>query len=258
MAEVSGREGSWSFDGAAVWLAPGKRAHALCRALGVVSLPLDALVGAVFEPSGRGGVLRVYPRPGADPFTEVTQGTLNTRVDPYALRIGRSGVLVAEYFAETVAAELAAAGPGNDAPADRYLVEPPKVPVHSTVGDASVTFDGSGVYVRPNWKSENAKREDGSGRLSLEEIAEVRWTPATGNRDGSLRFVPVSGERHSDPRYDPYSVHWSLWGKDYWGGTTSVVAAAVAARLPHPSARGLPEKGTPRALPWWKGSTERG
>jgi hypothetical protein len=236
MAEVSARDGSWSFDGAAVWITPGRRSHQLRRALGVVSLPLPALAGVVLEPRRGGGTLRVHPRPGADPFTEATRGLLARKGDPYQLRVGRSRVLVAEYFAETVTEELAAL-PAEAAP-DRYLVEAPGVPVRSEAGDASVVFDGTHVYIRPNWKAEAVKRAAGPQQLALEDIVEVRWTSVAGGHDGSLRFVTADGlHDRTEPRYDPLSVHWSQWGRDYEGGTTAAVATAVTARLPHPSAR---------------------
>ncbi|MEE2054928.1 DUF4429 domain-containing protein [Nocardiopsis tropica] len=251
MAEVSGRHGSWSFDGAAVWITPGRRAHPLRRGLGVVSLPLPALAGVVFEPRRRGGTLRVHPRPGADPFTEVTGGLLSRSGDPYRLGVGKDKVLVAEYFAETVTEEIAGLPPGDGADPDHYLVEAPAAPVRAEVGDASVVFDGSHVYLRPNWKAEAAKRAAGPRRLALAEIAEVRWTSVAAGQDGSLRFVPVGGAEPVEPRYDPFSVHWSQWGRDYEGGTTAVVATAVAAGLPHPSSRTRAVEGRARpALPW--------
>ncbi|GAA0987849.1 MULTISPECIES: DUF4429 domain-containing protein [Nocardiopsidaceae] len=252
MAEVSARHGSWSFDGAALWITPGRRAHPLRRGLGVVSLPLPALAGVVFEPRRRGGTLRAHPRPGADPFTEATGGHLSRSGDPYQLRVGKEKALVAEYLAETVTEEIAALAPGDATDPDRYLVEAPAAPVRADAGDASVVFDGAHVYLRPNWKAESAKRAAGPQRLALEEIAEVRWTSVASGEDGSLRFVPFGRTESVLPRYDPFAVHWSLWGTDYEGGTTAVVATAVTALLPHPTARGKAVEGGRAfpALPW--------
>jgi len=69
----------------------------------------------------------------------------------------------------------------------------------------------------------------------------VEWRAAAGLESGYLRFRPRGATERLKPEHDPNSIE--LWGFKKESGTTALLAAAVAARLPHPSA------GTGKALP---------
>lgn len=61
----------------------------------------------------------------------------------------------------------------------------------------------------------------------------MEWHPAIGLENGCLRFTVRGAPTKAPPKYDPNSIE--LWGfkKD---PLMALIAAAVQARLPHPSA----------------------
>jgi NADPH-dependent ferric siderophore reductase len=92
---------------------------------------------------------------------------------------------------------------------------------------------GERIRLDWNWKTEEAKAAAGSRMLYFADIESVEWHPAVGLENGYLRFTVRNAPTKAPPKYDPNSVE--LWGfkKD---PLMALVAAAVQARLPHPSA----------------------
>ena len=258
MAEVAGPDGSWAFDGdqLRVVLAPDRRTRALRQALGERLVPVAAIAGVGFTP-GRSGALRLRLREGADPFLQIGGGQLREWFDPYRLVVPRDVTGAAEYLVDevrnAVTIEEVRAGP-----TDHYLVAAPAVPLTARGDDGIASFDG--VQLRLEWTrwASPAKRSAGTQLIALRDVAAVDWSPRTGGGDGQLRFS-VRGRAAGPPRDDPGCLTWgpvrrNRWGSfaavrtkaEMMGGTTSLLAAAVAARLPHPYAAADP--GTP-ALP---------
>lgn len=58
--------------------------------------------------------------------------------------------------------------------------------------------------------------------------------PVPGLSNGVLRFTLAGAQAPPSPKYDPYAVE--LFGMGRKELATALVAAAVAARLPHPAA----------------------
>jgi hypothetical protein len=113
-----------------------------------------------------------------------------------------------------------------------YLLPGPVVPLSVSAGDGTASFDGEHVRLEWNWKTEDAKAAAGPRTLALADIAAVEWQPSVGLENGSLRFTVRNAPTKAPAKYDPHSVE--LWGfkKD---PLMALVAAAVQARLPHPS-----------------------
>jgi hypothetical protein len=235
MAEVNVRDGLWTFDGDVVRIVPSRNrgVHQLRQALGDVAVPLVAVAGVVLEPGRKGGRLRLRLRSGADPLLQAARGQLPDAADPYQLTVDaghKSGV--AEYFVDELRnALLLEQVP--DGPADSYLLHGPRVPLTTSAGDGTVTFDGE--RVRLEWSdtwAESSKKSAGPQQISLKDLSSVEWTPQTGWENGHLRFLPKGTSGRPQPKHDPYSI---TWGVQKLGGTALLLAAAVVARLPHPS-----------------------
>ncbi|CAL9564589.1 hypothetical protein SUDANB105_04698 [Streptomyces sp. enrichment culture] len=234
MAEILQKDGTWTLDGDALRLTPGrdKSVGLLRRTLGELVVPLGALAGISFEQGKKSGRLRLRLRDGADPLLQATGGRLTEPHDPYQLVVepGRYGV--AEYFVDEVRnALLLDRVPAE--PATEYLLPGPAVPLSAAAGDGSASFDGDRVRLEWNWKTEDAKAAAGTRTLAVGDIAAVEWYPAVGLENGHLRFTVRNAPTKAPPKYDPNAVE--LWGfkKD---PLMALVAAAVQARLPHPSA----------------------
>jgi hypothetical protein len=245
VAEVMVRDGTWTFDGERVRIVPGRdrRVHPLRRALGELGVPLTAIAGVAYEPGRRAGWLRLRVRDGADPFLQVAGGTLSNDADPYRLAIDQDAIGAAEYFVDEVRNALVVeqVPPG---PSDRYLLRGPAVPLSATAGDGTASFDGS--RIRIEW-ADGVKKSAGRREIALEDVVGVEWVPIIGWTNGYLRFR-VTGAPTLDPKHDPNCLAWGALRKNRWGsfgsprtrtricgGTTSLLAAAVVARLPHPS-----------------------
>jgi len=234
MAEILQKDGTWVFDGDALRLTPGrdKNVGLLRRSLGELVVPLGALAGISFEQGKKSGRLRLRLRDGADPLTQATGGRLTEPHDPYRLAVEPDRYGVAEYFADEVRNALmldqVPAGP-----AVGYLLPGPPVPLSAAAGDGTAAFDGECVRLERNWKTEDAKAAAGTRTLPVEDILAVEWQPAAGLENGYLRFTVRNAPTKQPPKYDPNAVE--LWGfkKD---PLMALVAAAVQARLPHPSA----------------------
>ncbi|MET9775712.1 DUF4429 domain-containing protein [Streptomyces sp. NPDC006367] len=234
MAEIIQKDGTWVFDGDTLRLTPGrdKNVSPLRRELGELTVPLRALAGMSFEQGKKSGRLRLRLRDGADPLQHATGGRLSEPHDPYRLTVEPDRYGVAEYLADEVRnALLLEQVPSG--PADTYLLPGPSVPLSVSAGDATATFDGERVRLEWKWQAEEAKTAGGPRVVPLADITAVQWQPAVGLENGFLRFTVRGAPSKQPPKYDPNAVE--LWGfrKD---PLMALVAAAVQARLPHPSA----------------------
>ncbi|WP_406169462.1 DUF4429 domain-containing protein [Streptomyces sp. NBC_00996] len=234
MAEIIQRDGTWTFDGDALRLTPGrdKNVSLLRKTLGELTVHLGALAGVSFEQGKKTGRLRLRLRDGADPLLQATGGKLAEPNDPYQLTVESDRYGVAEYFVDEVRNALLLDQVPSD-PVDGYLLPGPSVPLSASAGDGTASFDGEQVRLEWNWKTEDAKAAAGARSLALSDITAVEWHPAVGLENGCLRFVVRGAQTKAPPKYDPNSVE--LWGfkKD---PLMALVAAAVQARLPHPTA----------------------
>ncbi|MFJ3989212.1 DUF4429 domain-containing protein [Streptomyces sp. NPDC090032] len=239
MAEIIQRDGTWTFDGDALRLVPGrdKSVGLLRRTLGELTVPLAALAAVSFEQGKKSGRLRLRLRDGADPLLQATGGKLTDASDPYQLTVDADRYGVAEYLVDEVRSALLLDQVPSTACAS-YLLPGPSVPLSVSAGDGTAGFDGEQVRLEWNWKTEEGKAAAGTRLLPLTDIAAVAWQPAAGLENGSLRFTVRSSPTKAPAKYDPNSVE--LWGfkKD---PLMALVAAAVQARLPHPSAPPDPE-----------------
>ncbi|MEV7613397.1 DUF4429 domain-containing protein [Streptomyces sp. NPDC089799] len=235
MAEIIQKDGTWTFDGDLVRIVPGheKTAGLLRQALGEVTVPLRALAGISYEPGRKAGRLRLRLREGADPLLQVTAGRLPESSDPYRLTVEADRGGVAEYFVDAVrnALLLEQVDPG---PVTEYLLPGPAVPVTASAGDGTASFNGDRVSLEWNWKTEEAKASGGTRSFRVADVTSVDWFPAIGLENGWLRFV-LAGSTSGAPaaKYDPHSVELFGFRKD---PLMALVAAAVAARMPHPAA----------------------
>ncbi|MFE0578008.1 MULTISPECIES: DUF4429 domain-containing protein [unclassified Streptomyces] len=234
MAEIIQKDGTWTFDGDAVRIVPGrdKGVGLLRQTLGEVVVPLRALAGISYEPGRKAGRIRLRLREGADPLTQVTGGRLPESSDPFRLSVEPERTGVAEYFVDAVrnALLLEQVDPG---PSESYLLPGPTVPIAVGAGDGTVTFDGDRVALEWNWTTEEAKRSGGPREFRVTDLRTVEWAPAKGLENGWLRFVLAGAAQSAAPKYDPYTVELFGFKKD---PLMALVAAAVALRLPHPAA----------------------
>ncbi|MFE0188827.1 DUF4429 domain-containing protein [Streptomyces sp. NPDC059008] len=240
MAELMVRDGTWSFDGESVRIVPGSErgVHKLRQDLGEFTVPLAALAGVAYEPARKGGRLRLRLRAGADPLLQVTGGTLPDDANPYQVAVDPGRVEVAEYFVDAVRQALML-DQIPDGPCDRYLLPGPSVPLSAAGVDGIATFDGERVQIEWRWNTSETKRHWGPRDLALADLAAVEWRAAAGLESGYLRFRTHGGTERLKPEHDPHSIE--LWGFKKESGTTALLAAAVAARLPHPSGDGAPK-----------------
>ncbi|MFF7977936.1 DUF4429 domain-containing protein [Streptomyces sp. NPDC007901] len=237
MAEIIQRDGTWAFDGSTVRITPGRhRSVPLFRqTYGEIAVPLEAVAGVVYEPERRRGWLRMRLREGADPLLQATGGRLPEAADPYRLTVDGDRSGVAEYVAEEIRhALLLDQIPAE--PTKAYLLPGPPVPVSVRSSDGTVSFDGT--QVRIDWAdtSDRVKRATGPRIIGVGELVQVEWLPNSGYEDGFLRFVTRETVFSKLPaERDPYAL--DLWGSVRRDLLTALVAAAVTARLPHPSTR---------------------
>ncbi|MGW6519099.1 DUF4429 domain-containing protein [Streptomyces sp. NPDC054962] len=234
MAEIIQKDGTWVFDGDALRLTPGrdKNVSPLRRELGELIVPLGALAGLSFEQGKKTGRLRLRLRDGADPLLQATGGRLTEPHDPYQLLVESDRYGVAEYLVDEVRQALLLDEVPTD-PVDAYLLPGPSVPLSASAGDGTAGFDGERVRLEWNWKTEESKASAGARSIGVAEIEAVEWQPAVGLENGCLRFRLRHAPTKAPAKYDPNAVE--LWGfrKD---PLMALVAAAVQARLPHPTA----------------------
>ncbi|MFF7971699.1 DUF4429 domain-containing protein [Streptomyces sp. NPDC007905] len=237
MAEIIQRDGTWAFDGSTIRITPGlHRSVPLFRqTYGEISVPLEAVSGVVYEPERKRGRLRLRLREGADPLLQATGGRLPETVDPYRLTVDADRGGVAEFVAEEIRHALLLDQVPQE-PAAAYLLPGPPVPVSVRSSDGTVSFDGA--QVRIDWadSSDRVKRATGPRIIGLHDLVQVEWLPNSGYEDGFLRFVTrETAFSKLPPERDPYTL--DLWGSVRRDLLTALVAAAVTARLPHPSTR---------------------
>ncbi|MER8005645.1 DUF4429 domain-containing protein [Streptomyces sp. NPDC094149] len=234
MAEIIQKDGTWAFDGDALRLTPGRDRNVslLRRTLGELVVPLGALAGVSFEQGKKSGRLRLRLRDGADPLLHASGGRLTEPNDPYQLLVESDRYGVAEYFVDEVRGALLLDEVPSE-PVNEYLLPGPSVPLSVSAGDGTASFDGEHVRLEWNWKTEDAKAAAGTRTLAVIDLLGVEWQPAVGLENGHLRFAVRGAQTSAPAKYDPNSVE--LWGfkKD---PLMALVAAAVQARLPHPSA----------------------
>ncbi|WP_327189397.1 DUF4429 domain-containing protein [Streptomyces xinghaiensis] len=247
MAEITQQDGTWTFDGETVRIVPGhdKSVSLLRRTLGELAVPLAAVAGVSHEPGRKGGRLRLRLRHGADPLLQVTGGKLDGANDPYRLAVESGRADLAGYFVDEVRnALLLDQVPSG--PTDRYLLPGPSVPLSASAGDGTASFDGEQIRLEWNWKTDESKKSGGPRAIALRDVEAVEWSPSAGLENGYLRFLPkgsgaVAGGSRMPAKHDPYAVDLYGFRKD---PLMALVAAAVAARLPHPAAPAAGPGGT--------------
>ncbi|MFF8025860.1 DUF4429 domain-containing protein [Streptomyces sp. NPDC007896] len=237
MAEIIQRDGTWAFDGSTVRITPGlHRSVPLFRqTYGEIAVPLEAVSGIVYEPERKRGRLRLRLREGADPLLQATGGRLPDAADPYRLTVDIDRTGVAEYVAEEIRHALLLDQIPKE-PAKAFLLAGPPVPVSVRSSDGTVSFDGA--QVRIDWAdtSDRVKRATGPRIIAVGDLVQVEWLPNSGYEDGFLRFVTRETVFSKlPPEKDPFAL--DLWGSARRDLLTALVAAAVTARLPHPSLR---------------------
>jgi hypothetical protein len=244
VAEVIVRDGTWTFDGEIVRIVPGhdKRVHKLRHALGELTVPVTAIAGVAFEPGRKAGRLRLRLRDGADPFLQVAGGKLGDDLDPYRLLVDRDSVGTAEYLVDEIRNSLLIEQVPSGS-TDHYHLRGPAVPLTATAGDGTVSFDGTTIRIEWTEWAEGVKKAAGPQEFQLTDVTGVEWVPIVGLTNGFLRFR-VAGASTLEPKHDPRCTTWG-WVRE--GGTTSLLAAAVVARLPHPNAPTEPPAALPEA-----------
>ncbi|MDF3301083.1 DUF4429 domain-containing protein [Streptomyces tropicalis] len=237
MAEIIQRDGTWAFDGSTVRITPGlhRSVPLFRRACGEIAVPLEAVSGVDHEPDGGRGRLRLRLRAGADPLLEATGGRLPEAADPYRLRLDPRRSAAAGYLAGEIRRALLLDRVPTG-PAGSYLLAGPPVPVSVRTSDGTVSFDGARVRIDWAATSDRAKRALGPRVIALGDLTAVQWRPTSPRAEGLLRFVTrETAVRALPPERDPGAL--DLWGSARRDLLTALVAAAVTARLPHPSTR---------------------
>ncbi|GGO87700.1 DUF4429 domain-containing protein [Wenjunlia tyrosinilytica] len=250
MAEVTSREGTWTFDGDTIRIVPGsdRAIHKLRKTLGEVAVPLAAVAGLAHEAGRKAGRLKLRLRDGADPFTQAVGGRLPGDADPYRMTVATDRTGAAEYFVDEVRNALLLEQVPEGA-SDRYLMPGPGVPISASAADGAAAFDGEYVRLQWNWLTEESKRSAGPRQIALKDISGVEWHPSIGLDGGHLRFrVNDSAGTPQKTKYDPNSL--VLWGTKKETSGTALLAAAVVARIPHPFAvaDAVPSATAPPAL----------
>ncbi|NJP66431.1 DUF4429 domain-containing protein [Streptomyces spiramenti] len=237
MAEITQKDGRWSFDGTALRIVPGhgRGVHVLRTRLGEIVVPLATIAGVSHEAGRKRGRLRLRLRAGADPFTQATSGQLQDRADPYSLEVEAERAPLAEYLVDEVRNALLLDQVPADTPADRYLMPGPAVPLVLNGYDGKLHFDGERLRIEWGWATEEAKKAVGTRTIVLSDVEGVEWRRPSWE-DGGLRLVPRGPHVPVKPSHDPFCV--VTWGLREARETAelAMMAAAITARLPHPHA----------------------
>lgn len=158
MAEIIQKDGTWTFDGDALRLTPGreKNVSLLRNTLGELTVPLGALAGISFEQGKKAGRLRLRLRDGADPLLQATGGKLAEPNDPYQLTVESDRYGVAEYIVDEIRDALLL---DQVWPTRSTAICSPAPPCRcpSPCGDGTASFDGERVRLEWNWKTEDSK-----------------------------------------------------------------------------------------------------
>ncbi|MFH9858048.1 DUF4429 domain-containing protein [Streptomyces sp. NPDC017202] len=204
---LAGFHAAWEFESDSVLIRyeRGIRTPKLFSALGERRVPLAAIEAVTLEPGKRGTVvLRITPRPGADPLTEAAAGQLKEPSDPYRLVLPAERDALAEYYADELRAGLTESGP-----AERFLVAAPEVPLSFKAYDAKASFDGRTVRFRWFWTgASSAKWKAGDQSFAASELSGVEWrSPEV--LEGYLRLLRAEDPR-ARPDQDPAAVVFGL------------------------------------------------
>ncbi|MGW0610015.1 DUF4429 domain-containing protein [Streptomyces sp. NPDC002788] len=206
---LAGFHAAWEFESDSVLIRyeRGIRTPKLFQALGERRVPLEAIAGVTLTRGKRGTVvLRVEPRPGADPLMEAAAGQLKESSDPYRLVLPAEREVLAEYYADELRALLTESGP-----AERYLVEPPQGPLSFKAYDGKASFDGRTVNFRWFWTgASSAKWKAGDQSFSVGELNGVEWrSPEV--FEGHLRLLRRdAGASAEQADQDPAAVVFGL------------------------------------------------
>ncbi|MGC2998032.1 DUF4429 domain-containing protein [Streptomyces sp. G35A] len=206
---LAGFHAAWEFESDSVLIRyeRGIRTPKLFQALGERRIPLDAIEGVTLTPGRRGTVvLRVEPRPGADPLMEAAAGQLREGSDPYRLVLPAERETLAEYYADELRDRLTESGP-----AERHLVAAPEAPRQFKAYDGKAVFDGTSVAFRWFWTgASSAKWKAGDQRFAIGELSGVEWrSPEV--FEGHLRLLRRdAGEPPAQADQDPAAVVFGL------------------------------------------------
>ncbi|WP_039934980.1 DUF4429 domain-containing protein [Streptomyces viridochromogenes] len=233
---LAGFHAAWEFESDSVLIRyeRGIRTPKLFQALGERRVPLDALAGVTLTRGKRGTVvLRVEPRPGADPLMEAAAGQLKESGDPYRLVLPAEREVLAEYYADELRGLLTESGP-----AERFLVEPPKGPLSFKAYDGKASFDGRTVNFRWFWTgASSAKWKAGDQTFGVGELSGVEWrSPEV--FEGHLRLLRRDGadDSASQADQDPAAVVFGLGYGPVHESLPFAAAVLAAARTSSPVA----------------------
>lgn len=244
---LAGFHAAWEFESDSVLIRfeRGIRTPKLFQALGERRIPLEAIAGVSLTPGKRGTVvLRVIPRPGADPLMEAAGDQLKEGSDPYRLVLPAERETLAEYYADELRARLTGSGP-----VDRFLVAAPETPLQFKAYDGKASFDGRSVSFRWFWTgASSAKWKAGDQSFPVSALAGVEWrSPEL--FEGYLRLLRRDGavERPAQPDHDPAAV---VFGLGYGPVHESLpFAAAVLAAVRSAGGAAVPVEAGPRRDP---------
>ncbi|MDN0194477.1 DUF4429 domain-containing protein [Streptomyces sp. S.PNR 29] len=206
---LAGFHAAWEFESDSVLIRyeRGIRTPKLLQALGERRIPLEAIAGVTLTPGRRGTVvLRVEPRPGADPLMEAAAGQLKENSDPYRLVLPAERDALAEYYADELRARLTESGP-----AERHLVAAPEAPLQFKAYDGKASFDGSTVHFRWFWTgASSAKWKAGDQSFPVADLSGVEWrSPEV--FEGHLRLLRHDGAASpAQADQDPAAVVFGL------------------------------------------------
>ncbi|MFF9024485.1 DUF4429 domain-containing protein [Streptomyces eurythermus] len=234
---LAGFHAVWEFESDSVLIRyeRGIRTPKLFQALGERRIPLAAVEGVTLGPGRRGTVvLRLRPRPGADPLMEAADGQLKEGSDPYRLVLPAERETLAEYYADELKGLLTESGP-----ADRHLVAAPEAPLQFKAYDGKASFDGTSVQFRWSWTgASSTKWKAGDQSFAVAELSGVEWrSPEV--FEGHLRLIRRSAgpAAHAQPDQDPAAVVFGLgYGPVHESlPFAAAVLAAVRTRGPVPA-----------------------
>lgn len=171
---LAGFHAAWEFESDSVLIRyeRGIRTPKLFQALGERRVPLEAIASVTLTPGRRGTVvLRIEPRPGADPLMEAADGQLKESCDPYRLVLPAERETLAEYYADELTARLTEKGP-----AERHLVAAPDAPLRFKAYDGKASFDGTAVSFRWFWTgASSAKWKAGDQTFPVADLSGMEW-----------------------------------------------------------------------------------
>lgn len=234
---LAGFHAVWEFESDSVLIRyeRGIRTPKLFQALGERRVPLSAVEDVTLAPGKRGTVvLRLRPRPGADPLMEAADGQLKEGSDPYRLVLPAERETLAEYYADELKGLLTESGP-----ADRHLVAPPEAPLQFKAYDGKASFDGTSVQFRWSWTgASSAKWKAGDQSFPVTGLSGVEWrSPEV--FEGHLRLLTRSAVPGAavQPDQDPAAVVFGLgYGPVHESlPFAAAVLAAVRSRGPVPA-----------------------